>query len=60
MPLSGAANRRIAGHEGDAVQIQRENDSTAAHPGSRKRGFASGMAGTHHDDVVLEAGRGHE
>ena len=53
VPLGKAADRGVAGHERDAVQVHGQHQRGAAHAGGGKRSFAPGMAGADHDDVVF-------
>jgi hypothetical protein len=52
MALADASNRRIAGHLPDVLgpECEQSNPRTAARRGSRS--FATGVAGTDHQDVV--------
>ena len=53
MALGDAANCRVTAHLGDQVEIQREDGCTQAHARGCHRGFATGVARTHNDDIEL-------
>ena len=52
MALADAADRGIAGHLADMIEVEREHQRARAHPSGSERGFDTGMAGANHDDVV--------
>jgi hypothetical protein len=51
MSLADAADRWIAGHLADVVQIDRENQGAAAQTGSSQSGFDTGVTSTNYDNV---------
>ena len=51
--LGQAADRRIAGHLGDGVEVLRQNGGLAAEPGRRQGRLHPGMAGAADDDIVV-------
>ena len=53
MPLGQAADGRVAAHGADGVNVDHQHRGAASHPGCRQSGFAAGMAGADHDNVVL-------
>ncbi len=53
MPLADAADRRVATHLPERLDIVREQQRATAAPRGRKRRFGAGMPAADHDDVVL-------
>ena len=51
--LADAADRGIAGHLSDVVEIERQYQGLGAHPRRGERGLDPGVPGADHDDVVL-------
>ena len=51
VPLAGAADGRVARHERDGVQAQREQEGGKAHARTGERGFAARVSCTYDDDV---------
>ncbi len=51
MALPEPADRRIAGHRPDGGEPMRHERRPGAHPRSRGRGFAAGVAAADHDDI---------
>ena len=49
LALGGTAHGWIAGLPGDAVEVEAEQGSADAQPGSRQRCFAAGMTSADHD-----------
>jgi hypothetical protein len=54
-----AANRRVAGHLSDQIDVQGEEPRLQAHAGTRYRGLAAGMAGADYDYIELFSESGH-
>jgi hypothetical protein len=52
VPLSDAADRGVARHLAYVLCSKGEQANTRTAPGRGSRGFASGMAGTDHQNVV--------
>lgn len=57
MSLCGAAHGGIAGHEADAVRIEREHDGAQSRAGKGEGGFAPRMACADDDGVILSFGK---
>ena len=55
VPLGDAANRGIARHLRDEIEIHRHHGGLQAQPGAGARSLAAGMAGADHHDVVILA-----
>ena len=53
MPLAGAADGGVAGHEADRVEVQRQQQRRKAHPRRGKRGFAACVSRADHDNIKL-------
>jgi hypothetical protein len=53
MAFGYASHGGIAGHLRDQIEVHRDHGSSQAHASARPRGLATGMSGTHHDDVVF-------
>ncbi len=53
MALADTANRRVAGHLADMVEIEREHQRARAHPRRGQRSFDTGVAGADYDNVVV-------
>ncbi len=53
MTLGNSADRGIAGHLRDQVEIQRKQRGAQAHAGTRHGGFAACVAGADDDEIVL-------
>src|ERR1019366_5930499 len=53
MALADAADRGVAGHLADMIEVQREHQGARTHPGRGERGFDTGVAGADDDDVVV-------
>ena len=53
LPLGHAANRRIAGHLADVVQLHGQHQGTLAQPRRGQRGLHARMARANDDDVVV-------
>ena len=51
VPLADPADRRVAGHLAQRLDVVREQQRGAAHPGRRQRCLGAGMAATHDDDI---------
>jgi hypothetical protein len=51
--LGDAADGGVARHLCDQIEIEAEQCGAQSHPRSSHGGFATGMSGTHHDNVVL-------
>src|SRR5208283_2482158 len=51
--LADTADRGIAGHLADMIEVKREHQGARTHPGRGQRGFDTGMAGADDDDVVV-------
>ncbi len=51
--LADTADRRVARHLADMVEVEREHQRARTHPGRSQRGFDTGMAGTDDDNVVV-------
>ena len=49
--LADPADRRIARHLADMVEVEREHQGARAHPGGGERGFDTGVAGADDDYV---------
>jgi hypothetical protein len=60
MSLGNAAYRRVAGHLGDKIGIQGKQGGLQAHAGCSHGGFATGVAGTHHNYIELFAEARHQ
>ncbi len=52
MALGDSADRRIAGHLGDQVEVHRDHGGAQAHAGAGPRRLAAGVAGADDHDVV--------
>ncbi len=59
MSLGNSANRWIAGHLRDQIDVQRVEGSLQAHPRARQRRLATGVAGSDYDDVEMLCEGGH-
>ena len=59
MSLGNAADRRVARHLGDQVDIQSEQRGLQAHASSGHRSLASGMPGAHHNHLEMFVKRLH-
>ncbi len=57
--LGRPADRGVAGHVGQFVEVDREQQGAAAHAGGGVRGLAAGVPGADHDDVVVGGVRVH-
>ena len=55
LALGQAADRGIAGHLGDGVEIAGQQHGIAAHPGGRERGFAARVARADDENVTVVA-----
>ena len=53
MPLRDSANRRVAGHLGDKVEVHRDHRSSETHARASAGGFTTRMAAPHYQNVVL-------
>ena len=53
VPLRNPANRRIARHLRNQIQVQRKQCRAQSHPRRRHRRLATGVPRTHNDDIVL-------
>ena len=53
MALSWSADRRIARHESDAVQVWGQDESSAAGTRCRKRGLAASVTGANDDYIEV-------
>ena len=53
MPLGDSANRRIARHLRDQIEVHRDHRGLETHSRARTRRFASGVTGADHHDVVF-------
>ncbi len=51
--LGQAADGRVAGHQGNGVQVDGEKERRAPHARRGERRLAAGMPGPHHDHVVF-------
>ncbi len=51
VPLADAADRRIAAHLPERLDVVRQQQRRAAHASGRERSLGSGMAAADHDDV---------
>ena len=56
MALADPADRRIARHLADMVQVKRQHQGRGAHPRRGQRGFDTGMAGADHNYAVVHRG----
>jgi hypothetical protein len=56
MPLAAAANRGVAGHIADAVEIYREAYGAKPQPGAGEGGFDSGVTRAGDADVEVPGG----
>jgi hypothetical protein len=54
-----AADGRIAAHGGDVVHVHGEKEGWVPHAGGGKGGFAAGVTGPHHNDIIDFAPGGH-
>jgi hypothetical protein len=50
--LGRSADRGVAGHEGDVLQVHAEQECLAANAGGCQRCLAAGVSGSDHDDIV--------
>src|ERR1017187_1977549 len=53
MALADAADRGVAGHLADMIEVKREHQGARTHPGRGERGLDTGVAGADDDDVVV-------
>ncbi|MNY36846.1 hypothetical protein D3C86_1713630 [compost metagenome] len=53
MPLANAANRRIAAHLTQRLDVMAQQQRLAAHAGGGKRGFGAGVTTTDDNDIEL-------
>ena len=58
LPLGHAADRRVAAHLGDRVQVDRQQRRARSHAGGGQGRLGAGVSGTHHDDVIFVASLG--
>ena len=57
--LADAADRRVAAHRADGLDVVREQQRARTGARGRERGFGAGVAAADHDDVVAIEGLGH-
>src|SRR5881628_1090421 len=53
-PLRDSADRGIAGHLTDGIEVGRDDERAGAEPGAHDGGFGAGVAGTDDEDLVVE------
>jgi len=53
LALGQTADRGVAGHQRNRVQVDVEEQGFAAHPGRRERGLATRMPSPDNDDVIF-------
>src|SRR5262245_61738683 len=53
MPLSDAANRRVAGHLAERLEVVGQEQRPASGPRRGERGLGAGVTAADHDDVEL-------
>ena len=53
LPLGHPAHRRIARHLGDGIHVHRHEKHLGAQVGGRSGGFATRVAGSYYNDIVL-------
>ncbi len=51
MALADAADRRVAAHRPEGVEIVRQQQRLRPHPCGRQRGLGTGVAATNHNDI---------
>ena len=59
MPFGLSANRWIAGHQGDRIQINRQQQGFLPHTCRRQRRFTTGMAGPDDNHVIMLVVKNH-
>ena len=58
MALAQSTDRRIAGHLADRIEAMGQQQGAGAQASRRGRGFAAGMAGAHHDNIIRKGPHG--